>query len=148
MNQLSSRLRTLIIASIAVLAISGCDYVYFEYTDCRYYDGPRFNRISLHRPVLNQVYAEQVQILFDNDRHIYSYDHHVEFSGGLPPGITFYENGRGIVFEGTATSLGVYSFAIIVVAHYHIRDGYFYDSHRNYCSFRTVQNYELTVNPI
>ena len=148
MNQPRSRLRILTIALVALLVGSGCDLVYFEYSDCRYYNAPRFDRLSLFRPVLNQEYTDQVRILLDDDWHIDSYDYHLEFSGSLPPGITFYDDRRGVVFEGTATSQGVYSFAIIIVARYHIRDRYYYGSHRDYCSYRTVQNYQLTVEPI
>ncbi len=135
-------------ALVALLGASGCDHVYFEYTDCQYYDGPRFDRISLSRPVLNQEYADQVRLYFDNDWHVGSYEYRLEFSGVLPPGIVLYENNRRVLFEGTATSQGVYSFSIATIARYRISGRHAYSNQRNYCSYRTVQNYQLAVRSL
>ena len=136
------------VAIIAILGSSGCEYFYLHYTDCRYYDDPRFDRISLNRPVLNQVYSDQVRISFDDDGHIDSYDYWVEFSGALPPGITYYQENRNIYYQGAATSQGTYSFTINAGVRYSIHDRSYYGNYREYCSYRTAQNYQLIVEVI
>ena len=133
---------TLILA--ALLGISGCEFVYLHYSNCGYYDGPSFDRVTLRQPVMNQVYSDQVWIALDNDSHIDSYDIRLEVSGGLPPGISYYQNDERVVFEGAAVSQGSYSLTMTVEARYFIRDrSYYYFS--DYCTYRTSRSYLLTV---
>lgn len=133
---------------ICAVGINGCDLYHLHYTDCRNYDGPIFDKSTLNRAILNQEYFDQVRISFDDDRHVDSISYQIETSGNLPPGIFSYRNNLNITFEGTATLQGTYSFAITVSARYKIYDRLYYDWYRDYCSYRTTQNYLLTVEPI
>ncbi|NND92112.1 MAG: hypothetical protein HKN42_14730 [Granulosicoccus sp.] len=133
------------IALLFIPGLSGCDFVYFHYSNCGYYDGPDFEKEWLIQPVLNQEYAEQVQISFDEDRHIVGYDYHIEFSGSLPPGLSYYQDQNTIYFQGAAISQGSFSFTISVYVRYGIHGGNY---HVRNCSFRTAQNYLLIVEPI
>ena len=129
-----------------LLGISGCEFFYLHYTDCGYYDAPRFDRITLRQPILNQVYSEQVRVILDNDRHIDGYEIRYDFSGRLPPGISHYQNDRNVFFDGTAIALGSYSFTIAVEARYFISDRFYYHF-SDYCTYRSSRNYLLTVEP-
>lgn len=141
-------LKAVTLIVLTLLSCSSCELYYLHYTDCGYYDEPRFNRAILNQPVLNQTYADQVRLLLDDDSHIDSYDYSFEFAGGLPAGITYYQNGRSIYFEGTATSQGTYSLLITASVRYRIYDRYYYNYSRDYCTYRTAQNFQLTVKPI
>lgn len=132
---------------VALLGSSGCEYVHLHYTDCRYYDGPRLDRLVLKRPMLNQEYAENVRILLDDDRNIYHTEFWLEYSGSLPQGISYYQDNRTLFFEGAATSLGIYSFTVTAIARYAVRDRYLYGDYYDYCSFRTAHTYQLMVEP-
>ena len=136
-----------VVALIVILGLSACDLVYFHYSDCRYYDGPRFDRVSLLRPVLNQAYFDYVRVYFDEDPHIADYYYRFEFSGRLPPGMSYYQDRRTVYVEGAAISQGAYSFTVAVEARYEIHDRhyYYYDSH---CRYRTARTFLLIVDPV
>ena len=68
------KLSKVILVLTALLGVSGCEFFYLHYSDCGYYDGPRFDRITLRQPVLNQVYSDQVRLTLDSDSHIDGYD--------------------------------------------------------------------------
>ncbi len=138
------KLSKVILLLTGLLGVSGCEFFYLHYSDCGYYDGPSFDRITLRQPVLNQVYSEQVRVTLDNDRHIDGYDIRLEFSGSLPLGISYYQDDTSVYFEGTAISLGSYSFIITVEARYLISDRFYYN-YSDYCNYRTSRNYLLTV---
>jgi hypothetical protein len=132
---------------IAIFFISGCDFIYLHYSDCAYYNGPRFDRNSLNQPVLNQQYFDRVRVSFDGDGHIDDYDYRFEFSGSLPPGLSFHQDQRNIYFEGAAIAQGTYTFTVSAVARYEIRDRHLYFSDA-YCRYRTNQDFLLTVDPV
>lgn len=140
------KLSKVILILTGLLGVSGCDFFYLHYSDCGYYDDPRFDRITLRQPILNQVYSDQVRVILDNDSHIDGYDIRYEFSGSLPPGISYYRNDRSIYFEGVAIALGSYSFTITVEVQYFIRDR-FYFYYSDYCTYRSSRSYLLTVEP-
>lgn len=134
-------------ALVCVLGLGGCDYMYLHYADCRYYDGAQFDTLLMNRPVLNQEYNEQVSVYFDDDRRIENYVYGFEFTGSLPPGLSYYQNQNNIIFAGTAISLGTYAITITVDTRYATSDSFLlYDS--DYCSYRTTQNFLVTVDPI
>ena len=93
-----------VLALIGLLGLGGCEFFYVHYSDCRYYEGPLFDTASLRRPVLNQEYFDHVRVSFDDDWHIEGYDYEFGFSGGLPPGLSYYQDQENIYFEGTAIS--------------------------------------------
>ena len=138
------KLSKVILLLTGLLGVSGCEFFYLHYSDCGYYDGPSFDRITLRQPVLNQVYSDQVRVTLDNDSHIDSHDIRLEFSGSLPPGISYYQNDSSVYFEGVAISPGSYSFTITVEARYFIRDRFYY-YYSDYCTYRTSRSYLLTV---
>lgn len=140
----NTRLSKVMLVLAGLLGVSGCEFFYFHYSDCGYYDAPVFDRITLRQPVLNQVYFDQVRVILDNDSHIEGYDIRYEFSGSLPPGISYYRNDRSVYFEGAAIALGTYSFTMTVEARYFIRDRFYYHFN-DYCTYRTSRNYLLTV---
>ena len=143
---LTSHLKLPTVILAGSLGVSGCDFFYFHYSDCGYYDSPSFDRETLRQPVLNQVYSDQVRVTLDNDSHIEGYDIRHEFSGSLPPGISYYQNDTRVFFEGTAISPGSYSFTITVEARYLISDRFYY-YYSDYCTYRTTRSYLLTVEP-
>ncbi len=146
-QRVRQRLRAVILVLPAVLVSSSCEFFYLHYTDCQYYNGPRFDRAFLNQPVLNQTYVDQVRVSFDDDSHIDSYDYWFEFVGGLPAGITYYQNNQSIHFQGAATTLGTYSFVIAARVRYRINDRYYYAYSHDYCTYYATQNFDLTVNP-
>lgn len=138
------KLPKVILVLTGLLGVSGCEFFYLHYSDCGYYDDPSFDRIALRQPVLNQVYSEQVRVTLDNDSHIDGYDIRYEFSGSLPPGISYYQNDTSVFFEGVAISPGSYLFTITVEARYFISDRFYY-YYSDYCTYRTSRSYLLTV---
>ena len=140
------KLSKTILVLIGLLGVSGCEFFYFHYSDCGYYDSPSFDRTTLRQPVLNQVYSDQVRVTLDNDSQIDDYDIRYEYSGNLPPGISYYQNDKSVIFEGTAISSGSYSFTITVEARYFVRDRFYYH-YSDYCTYRTSRSYLLTVEP-
>ncbi len=138
------KLSKVILLLTGLLGISGCEFFYLHYSDCGYYDGPSFDRLTLRQPVLNQVYSDQLRVMLDNDSHIEGYDIWYEFSGSLPPGISYYQNDRSVNFEGTAISPGSYLFTMTVEARYFISDRFYY-YFSDYCTYRTSRSYLLTV---
>ena len=67
---------------------------------------------------IGTYYDESIQASVENAPNDDSFIYHLSIDEGLPPGISYYQEGRRIILTGTPSSIGTYTFRVSLTIDY------------------------------
>lgn len=130
------------IALTGVVLLSSCDIA-----ECIIDRYPQFSSKSLPVATVNQEYEATLQVDIHSSNQDDEYNYSVGLEGRLPPGLSLQTSGRDVLFTGTPTALGDFSFTLNLYAE--PRDsGYgfnFDDQASDLCDDRISQEFVISV---
>lgn len=138
---------TIITLSVLFFACNGCS----EMLDCIASAKPELESKTLLTGYLELPYEDYITASVKNTSNDNSFYYYFSIDGGLPPGLTYSEEGRDLVFYGNPTQRGTYTFKVIVTVEYPESDdpdgGFWEDDNRICFGNDTVsENYTITID--
>ncbi|MFN3754287.1 Ig domain-containing protein [Flavobacterium sp.] len=146
MKKISSKIIAIFCLTLS-FTLSGCG----ELIDCIVSAKPNLPTKTLSIGQIGMTYSESIQASVKNAPNDDSFIYYISIDNGLPPGISYYQQGRKIIFTGTPTARGIYTFKVDLTIDYPENDfgeedDPFYDSN-NIClgNDSTSKNYTIDI---
>lgn len=107
MKNILHKIYVLSFAAIALM-IAGCS----ELTDCIARARPNLHSKTLVTGISGNPYYDYIESDVTNDPNDNDYDYFYAVDGPIPPGLTYYRQGRRLIFTGTPRIAGTYIFKV------------------------------------
>ncbi|MGC4041637.1 MAG: hypothetical protein QM710_12845 [Flavobacterium sp.] len=98
----------ILLFSVSAFLLSGCS----ELIDCVASARPNLHSKNLATGTVGGSYTDFLEADITNEPHDNDYDYFFSVHGNLPPGMTYYEQGRKVFFTGTPSQAGTFSFKV------------------------------------
>ena len=121
-----------------------------ELIDCIASTKPELKSKILRLGYTGQTYSDFIEASVKNDSNDNHYDYYFTVDGNFPPGLTYSEQGRKLIFSGSGNQGGTYTFKVIVTIdypeYYDEEQGFWEDDNRICFGNNTVsKNYTITI---
>lgn len=140
------RFYTYILLSVIFLSCNSCS----EMFDCIASTKPELESRTLGTGYLDLSYEDYITASVKNTSNDDYFYYYFSIDGELPPGLSYSEEGRDLVFYGYPTQRGTYTFKVTVMIEYpedyDSEGGFWEDSNRICFGNDTVsKNYTITI---
>lgn len=131
---------------LIVLVCNSCS----EMFDCIASTEPELESKTLQLGFSGQPYDDIIRASVKNTSDDDAFYYYFSIEGNLPPGISYSEQGRDLVFQGSSSETGTYNFKVVVSIEYpesyDPEEGFWEDNNRICFGNNTAsKNYTITI---